>query len=76
MMKNSKRSTTMPSALCPECEERISLNPHARLGQKIVCPGCEADLEVISVQPLEFDWAYDWSDDGEWDDADDDYEDW
>ena len=61
----------MQTAFCPECEEKITLNPHARLGQTLICPGCEADLEVISIKPLEFDWAYDWSDD-EWDDSEND----
>ncbi len=65
----------MVSGYCPECEERITLNPHARLGQKLTCPECEADLEVICVKPLEFDWAYDWSDEDGDCDSDDD-EDW
>jgi alpha-aminoadipate carrier protein LysW len=60
-----------PSALCPECEARITVNPHPRLGQTLVCHECDADLEIISIEPLEFDWAYDWSD-GEWDEEEDD----
>jgi lysine biosynthesis protein LysW len=64
----------MNSAYCPDCDGKIVLNPHAHLGQKLACPHCEAELEVISVEPLEFDWAYDWS----WDDDEDydDDEDW
>lgn len=64
----------MQTAFCPECEEKIVLNPHAKLGQTLICPGCEADLEVIGLDPLELDWAYDWSDE-DWDDSEDD-EDW
>lgn len=61
----------MNSAYCPDCDGKIVLNPHARVGQKLACPHCEAELEVISIDPLEFDWAYDWS----WEDDDDDYDD-
>ena len=63
----------MNSAYCPDCEGKIVLNPLARVGQKLACPHCQAELEVISVDPLEFDWAYDWS----WDDEENnDDEDW
>ena len=51
----------MASAHCPDCDLRIVLNPHAKLGQKLACPHCDADLEVTGVEPLELDWAYDWS---------------
>ncbi len=54
----------MASTYCPDCDEKIIINPHATVGQKIVCPHCDADLEVIGVDPLELDWSYDW----EWDD--------
>jgi lysine biosynthesis protein LysW len=29
------------------------------VGQKIKCPDCGSYLEVISLDPLELDWAYD-----------------
>jgi len=64
----------MASAYCPDCDGRIVLNPHANLGQKLTCPHCDAELEVISVNPLEFDWAYDWSWDE--DEEDEDEDDW
>jgi hypothetical protein len=31
------------------------------------CPNCEAELEVISTDPVELDWVYE-----EWDDEDED----
>ncbi len=61
----------MASVYCPDCDGTIVLNPHPTLGQKLTCPHCDAELEVISVDPLELDWAYDW----EWDE-DEDEEDW
>jgi hypothetical protein len=51
----------MVSAYCPDCDGRIPFNPHGFVGQKITCPYCDTDLEVISADPLELDWAYDWS---------------
>ena len=65
----------MASAYCPDCDEKIVMNPHAKLGQKLTCPHCEAELEVISTDPLEFDWAYDWSwdEDEDEDEYDEDY---
>ena len=51
----------MASAYCPDCDGRITFNPHVAVGQQVTCPHCDSDLEVISVEPLELDWAYDWS---------------
>jgi lysine biosynthesis protein LysW len=59
----------MASAYCPDCDESIYLkNP--RLGQKLHCPHCETELEVISEDPLDLDWAYDSSYDEDWADED------
>jgi alpha-aminoadipate carrier protein LysW len=65
----------MENLYCPDCDGKIVLNPHAKLGQKLSCPHCEAELEVIGVDPVELDWAYDWSWDEDDDDEDDD-DDW
>lgn len=51
----------MASTYCPDCDEKIILGPHVRLGQKLICSHCGADLEVIGVDPLELDWVDDWS---------------
>jgi alpha-aminoadipate carrier protein LysW len=58
----------MASAYCPDCDGRIVLNPTPKVGKRLTCPHCDADLEVIDVDPLELDWAYeepdeDWGDD-------------
>jgi lysine biosynthesis protein LysW len=44
------------------------LNPTPKVGKGLTCPHCGADLEVIGVDPVELDWAYeesdeDWGDD-------------
>lgn len=54
----------MASVYCPDCDESINLrNP--RVGQKLFCPHCETEVEVISVDPLDLDWAHDSSCDEE-----------
>jgi len=47
----------MAIASCVECEEEIEISGRVRLGQKIICDNCSAQLEVASVNPLELDWA-------------------
>ena len=67
----------MPAkAICPSCGEWVKLPDHPKIGQKITCLECEADLEVIEVNPVELDWAYmeDELDDEDWDDEDDDWD--
>jgi lysine biosynthesis protein LysW len=67
----------MAVATCPGCDEDIQIAGRARLGQTIICNRCGARLEVIAVNPLELDWAFDESEDLEedYDDFDDfDYE--
>ena len=69
----------MPAkAICPSCGEWVNLLDHPKIGQKITCLECEADLEVIEVNPVELDWAYmeeelddDWDNDEDWDEEED-----
>jgi lysine biosynthesis protein LysW len=56
-----ERSQKMARVYCPDCDGRIVLGAQAEVGIKLVCPHCDAELEVISVDPPEVDWAYDWS---------------
>lgn len=62
----------MASAYCPDCDNRIVLNSHPRVGQTITCPSCDTDLEVIGLNPLEFDFVYDWSWEDDEEEEDDD----
>jgi hypothetical protein len=75
-------------AICPACGEWVKIPEHPKIGQKLTCIHCEADLEVIEVGPVELDWAYfeeedeeEWDEDElddedeEWDDDDDDDDD-
>ena len=63
---------------CLDCEQKIQLSFEPVLGQIIACPHCEAEFEVIAVNPVELDWAFfdlrdeDEDEDLEWEDDDDD----
>jgi len=60
----------MASGYCPDCEERIVINPTPAVGKKLICPHCGVELEIVGTDPLEFDWAYD-EPDMSWDDEED-----
>jgi lysine biosynthesis protein LysW len=73
----------MATALCPDCGQKIIIGPKPRRGQRVSCPHCDVDLEIVSTSPLELDWPeFDADDDFEvddWDDDefdDDDFEEW
>lgn len=46
------------TAVCPECERDIALPGRLGLGTLIECPHCTTELQVVGVNPLELDWAY------------------
>jgi lysine biosynthesis protein LysW len=63
--KQTRRSD-MASTPCSECDEEIEVAVRVRLGQKLVCNHCGAELEVVATDPLEVDIAQD-DDDELWD---------
>jgi lysine biosynthesis protein LysW len=46
------------TAVCPECEGEINLSGRIGLGMLVKCPHCETELQVVEVNPVELDWAY------------------
>jgi len=56
-------------AECPDCGEKIRFRGAVRVGQEIICPGCDAELQVVDTDPIELDWTYDELDD-DWEDED------
>jgi hypothetical protein len=46
-------------AFCVHCDHRIDLGLGIGVGRRVACPACGAYLEVISLSPIELDWAYD-----------------
>ena len=64
---------------CPECEAVID-EEFEDVGELITCPECGVELEVISIDPVEFDLApiddEDEDDEFRFDDAEDEEEEW
>jgi alpha-aminoadipate carrier protein LysW len=65
---------------CPECEAIID-DEFEEIGEVISCPECGVELEVISIDPAEFDLAPvddedEEDDDFRFDDTDDEEDDW
>jgi len=56
------------SALCVECDAELNIGGRVRIGQRITCPSCGVQLEIINLHPLEVDITVD--DGEEWDDLD------
>lgn len=72
------RTTVAP---CPGCGRPVNVGPQPKGGQRLACPNCGDYLEIINVEPLELDWAFDdfesdWEpdeeelEDEEWDEED------
>ena len=55
----------MTTVLCLECEEPLDLDDEVQSGDIILCGGCEAEMEVVSVKParLTFYFGDDWDED-------------
>ena len=77
------------SVACLECDRPIRLPFAPDFGQIVTCPSCQAQFEVIGLDPLELDFHFedweeeseeewdedeDWEEDDDWDDEED--EDW
>ena len=46
------------TVVCIDCESRIALNGAIKLGQELVCPLCDAVMEIVGLDPLQADWIY------------------
>ena len=45
----------MPTAACPECEEKVYVDADSEQGDVVTCDECGADLEVVGLDPVELD---------------------
>lgn len=61
----------MNKAKCPMCGADVTIGKSAKLGTIVICGECEAELEVVSLKPLELDWPLDNLEEDEEDDFDD-----
>ena len=65
----AKQPVLAKTAECPDCGEKVPVRLPIEMGQRVVCPNCQADLEVVETVPLELDWFYEDpsdQDDDEW----------
>lgn len=44
---------THQTALCPECDADVRVPADAMANELIACPDCGAELEIVSLNPLE-----------------------
>ena len=61
----------MPMGICPECGSEIHVSSDVEVGDYVTCPECDAELNVIELDPLEFEVAefeegYEEDEDEEW----------
>ena len=47
----------MPIATCPQCEAEIHVDEEMDKGEAMICPECDASLEVVGLDPVELDFA-------------------
>jgi lysine biosynthesis protein LysW len=43
---------------CPSCRAAVVFEDIPKVDQRIVCAGCGDVLKVVSVSPIELEWAY------------------
>lgn len=44
----------MPIGVCPDCEGEVQVNSDAALNDTTFCEDCDARLEIVGLDPLEF----------------------
>jgi lysine biosynthesis protein LysW len=59
----------MALAECISCGSDIKIAGRPKMGLQVRCPDCDAELEVVWLDPLELDWPFD---DEDYDDDDND----
>ena len=63
-----KKAVQIETAECPDCGTEVTLKGPFKIGRRVTCPNCEADLEIVETVPVELDWYYEeeTEDDDEW----------
>jgi alpha-aminoadipate/glutamate carrier protein LysW len=47
----------MTNPTCPSCEAEIQIPANAMQNELLACPDCGSELEIISLDPVELDFA-------------------
>ena len=53
-----KKANLTATTACPDCGDRLYFTGKVGLFQRVVCPNCGAELEVVQTEPVELEWAY------------------
>lgn len=60
----------MPHVYCLDCDSKIVLHSQIQVGDQCTCSDCDAEFQIVNVNPPEIEWLYD-----DYDEYDDDYDD-
>jgi alpha-aminoadipate/glutamate carrier protein LysW len=47
----------MTNPTCPSCEAEIQIPANAMENELLACPDCGSELEIVSLNPVELDFA-------------------
>lgn len=47
----------MNNSICPACEANVNIPSDVMENELLACPDCASELEIISLEPLELDFA-------------------
>ncbi|NJN84388.1 MAG: hypothetical protein HC802_20320 [Caldilineaceae bacterium] len=64
----------MTAVVCLDCQRSIQLMGNPEEGDAVTCPNCQAEFELVSLEPPTIEWLYEgydstWGDEN-WDDDD------
>ena len=63
---------------CLACDEDIFIGPKPKIGKYVICNSCDAEFQIIDLEPVLIDWPIDDDyfddDEGYYDDIDDEYD--
>jgi lysine biosynthesis protein LysW len=49
----------MQDAKCPMCGATVQVSEKKKMGDIVFCDQCDAELEIVSLKPIELDWPLD-----------------
>ena len=58
----------MSTVFCLDCDRKLTLTQDNVVGDIIICDSCEAEFQIVSIEPPEIAWLYDDYEDEDWDD--------
>jgi alpha-aminoadipate carrier protein LysW len=47
-------TATIIASTCPDCAEIVPITLGLRVTSIVICPSCQEELEIISLDPVEF----------------------